>query len=195
VAKKLSENFDVNSVEGLKGLSVALRQAGSMRYSQLAAQQAMDLEKQGLGLRKEKAAVEKAEMSAAQEEQLRQELSSLGPNPTEQQVLAVVQKYGSPDKILQVLTQSADRKAARAAAAGTRASKPLSAGLQKSEDTDLAKIDTLQAQSDALAPSIANLTKDATGKRALDLNPSKIAVYNAQNLSGNSTPEVLSILR
>jgi hypothetical protein len=119
MAKKLSENFDVNSVEGLKGLSAALAQAGSPRYSQLAAQQAADLEKQGLGLRKERAAVEKAEMSAAQEEQLRQELASLGPNPSEQQVLAVVQKYGSPDKILQVLTASQDRRAALAARQAT----------------------------------------------------------------------------
>jgi hypothetical protein len=117
MAKKLAENYNINSVEGLNQLSSALLAAGSPRYSQLAKQQAMDLEKQGLGLRKERAAVEKSEMSAAQEEQLRQELASLGPNPTEQQVIAVVQKYGSPDKILQILTASQDRQAARAAKA------------------------------------------------------------------------------
>jgi hypothetical protein len=44
MAKKISENFDVNSVEGLRGLAGALQKAGSLRYSQLAAQQANQLE-------------------------------------------------------------------------------------------------------------------------------------------------------
>jgi len=44
MAKKLSENFDVNSVSGLRGLAAELQKAGSLRYSQLAAQQANQLE-------------------------------------------------------------------------------------------------------------------------------------------------------
>lgn len=44
MAKKISENFDVNSVEGLRGLAAELQRAGSLRYSQLAAQQANQLE-------------------------------------------------------------------------------------------------------------------------------------------------------
>jgi len=56
MAKKLSENFDVNSVEGLRGLAAELQRAGSLRYSQLAAQQANQLEAsaitRGLNLRK-----------------------------------------------------------------------------------------------------------------------------------------------
>ena len=56
MAKKLSENFDVNSVSGLRGLAAELQKAGSLRYSQLAAQQANQLEAsaitRGLNLRK-----------------------------------------------------------------------------------------------------------------------------------------------
>jgi hypothetical protein len=55
MAKKLSENFDVNSVEGLRGLAVELQKAGSLRYSQLAAQQANQLEQSGLGRKKTEA--------------------------------------------------------------------------------------------------------------------------------------------
>jgi hypothetical protein len=44
MAKKISENFDVNSVSGLRGLAAELQKAGSLRYSQLAAQQANQLE-------------------------------------------------------------------------------------------------------------------------------------------------------
>jgi hypothetical protein len=192
MAKKLSENFDVNSVEGLRGLSAALQKAGSLRFSQLASQQAFDLEKQGLGLRKEKAAIEKAEMSATQEENLRKELSQLPPGASDAEIISIVSKYGSPDKILQVLQRSQDAKLRRAEMAsmkGAAPSKPLGASLQKSEDKDLEAIDTYTAQSEALGPSILNLTPDAKGVRKLNLSPVNNAKYMAQNAVGNSTDE------
>jgi hypothetical protein len=61
MAKKLSENFDVNSVEGLRGLAIELQKAGSLRYSQLAAQQANQLEQAGLTRQKTAAQTEQAE--------------------------------------------------------------------------------------------------------------------------------------
>jgi hypothetical protein len=61
MAKKLSENFDVNSVEGLRGLAIELQRAGSLRYSQLAAQQANQLEQAGLTRQKTAAQTEQAE--------------------------------------------------------------------------------------------------------------------------------------
>jgi hypothetical protein len=85
----------------------------------MAAAKADEMEKSGLGLEKTRAEISKSELSAANEEKLRAELSALPPNATEQQVIAVVTKYGSPDKILQVLTASQDRKAALAARQAT----------------------------------------------------------------------------
>ena len=189
--KKLSSQFDLTDPSGMRDFARSL-QAQFPQEAMMAGARADEMEKSGLGLQKTRADISKAELSASQEEKLRAELSALPPNATEQQVIAVVTKYGSPDKILQILTASQDRQAARAVAASNKASapsKPLSAGLQKSEDADLAKIDNLTAQSNALAPSIQNLTKDEKGVRALDLNPSKIALYNAQNFVGNSSPE------
>jgi hypothetical protein len=61
MAKKLSENFDVNSVSGLRGLAIELQKAGSLRYSQLAAQQANQLEQAGLTRQKTAAQTEQAE--------------------------------------------------------------------------------------------------------------------------------------
>jgi hypothetical protein len=61
MAKKLSENFDVNSVSGLRGLAAELQKAGSLRYSQLAAQQANQLEQAGLTRQKTAAQTEQAE--------------------------------------------------------------------------------------------------------------------------------------
>jgi hypothetical protein len=55
----------------------------------------------------------KTQLSIRQEEQLRDELSKLGPDATQDQVLAIVAKYGSPDKVLATLQGSVDRAAQR----------------------------------------------------------------------------------
>ncbi len=55
------------------------------------------------------------QLSVAQEVKLRDELSKLPPDATQDQVLGVVTKYGSPDKVLAALQSSADRAAANQA--------------------------------------------------------------------------------
>jgi len=64
---------------------------------------ANDLAKNMADMRSKTATAAKTELSIAQEESLRKELATLGANPTNEQVLAVVSKYGSPEKILGVL--------------------------------------------------------------------------------------------
>jgi hypothetical protein len=61
---------------------------------------------------KAEADIKKAELSAAQEEQMRKELADLGPNATEDQVLSVVTKYGAPDKIMAALSAKQSRQSA-----------------------------------------------------------------------------------
>ena len=189
MAQQLASQFDITTPEGLKQYAQALAQNGAPELATMAAERAMQLESKGLDIRKEKAQAEKIELSTAQEEKLRKELAALGPNATEKDVIGVVSKYGSPDKILQVLTASQDRATARAVAASNRVSKPLPAGLQKDELKDLEAIDTYTAQSEALAPSIANLTPNEKGVRKLNLSPTNNAKYMAQNALGNSTEE------
>jgi len=188
--KQMSSQFNLADPQGLRDFGNAIKEFAPQEAMQAIAA-ADEREKSSLGIQKTKADITKAELSAAQEEKLRAELVGLGPNATDEQVINVVTKYGSPDKILQVLQRSQDAKLRRAeiaAGKGEKPPKPLSAGLQKSEDADLAKIDNLTAQSDALLPSIKNLTKDEKGVRALELSPGKIATYLAQNAAGNSTP-------
>ena len=55
----------------------------------------------------------KTQLGIKQEEQLRDELSKLPPDATQDQILSVVTKYGSPDKVLATLQGSADRAAQR----------------------------------------------------------------------------------
>lgn len=64
---------------------------------------ANDLAKNMAEMRSKSATAAKTELSIAQEEKLREELGNLGPTPTNEQVLAVVSKYGPPEKIMGVL--------------------------------------------------------------------------------------------
>ena len=189
--KQIVSQIDITNPEGLRQLASAIKDFAPQE-AMMAAAEADKREQTGLGLQKTKADISKAELSAANEEKLRAELSALPPNASEAQVIEIVRKYGSPDKILAILTASQDRATARAVAASNKAnapSKPLGASLQKSEDKDLEAIDTYTAQSEALAPSIANLTPDAKGVRKLNLSPTNNAKYMAQNALGNSTEE------
>lgn len=110
MAKKISENFDVNSVAGLRGLAAELQRAGSLRYSQLAAQQANDLEKQGLGLQKTKADIELQERKVSQDEKLREALSKLPEDATDAQYLQVFRQFGSPDQQAKAIEASIARR-------------------------------------------------------------------------------------
>ena len=189
--KQLSSQFDLTTPQGMRQFAQALQQIAP-NEAMMAAKRADEMEQSGLTRQKTQADITKAELSATQEEKLRAELSALSPNATEQDVLSVVTKYGSPDKILQVLQRSQDAKLRRAEIAATKGSapsKPLGASLQKSEDKDLEAIDTYTAQSEALKPSITNLTPNSEGVRKLELGPAKNAKYIAQNALGNSTPE------
>ena len=189
--KQLSTQFDLSSPTGMRDFARSL-QTQFPQESMMATARADEMEKSSLTRQKTQADITKADLSASQEEKLRAELSALPPNATEQDVISVVTKYGSPDKILQVLQRSQDAKLRRAeiaATKGTAPSKPLGASLQKSEDKDLESIDTYTAQSEALKPSIANLTPNSEGVRKLELGPAKNAKYIAQNALGNSTPE------
>ena len=77
----------------------------------------------------QRAAAEKASLAQAaktefginQEEKLRDELSALGPNATQDQILGVLTKYGPPEKVLAALTASESRREATQARTETSA--------------------------------------------------------------------------
>ena len=189
--QQLAGQFDLSTPEGAREFGRALQPFAPVE-SMKAITKADNMEQMRLTRQKTQGDITKAELSASQEEKLRAELSALPPNASEQDVISIVTKYGSPDKILQVLQRSQDAKLRRAEIAATKGaapSKPLGASLQKSEDKDLEAIDTYTAQSEALAPSIANLTPNAEGVRKLNLSPVNNAKYIAQNAIGRSTDE------
>jgi len=141
MAKQLAGQFDLTSSEGLQQYSQALAKNGAPDLAQMAFARSQEVQSKTLANKQSQLNVQKSEISAAQEEKLRAELSALGPNASEQDVINVVSKYGSPDKILQVLTASQDRKAMLA----LRASNAANAGIgplspaQKAVDTKFGK--------------------------------------------------------
>jgi hypothetical protein len=118
----LAKQFDVSTPEGLAQYGQALQQAGDTQGAlgaigisrQMTQEMALTGQRQAAE-RASLATAAKTELSIEQERKLRDELSRLPINATEEQILGVVTKYGSPDKVLAVLQGTADKAAANQA--------------------------------------------------------------------------------
>jgi hypothetical protein len=104
------QGVSMQSSQGMKMLAQKLSEAGDFKAAQAAAALGSQFENQEATIGLKQAQTQKLEMAAGQEEQLRSELQALGPNATQQQIMAVVSKYGSPDRILATLQASQDRQ-------------------------------------------------------------------------------------
>jgi len=90
----------------------------------------------------------KTQLSIDQEKQLRDELSALGPNATQDQILGVITKYGSPDRVLAALTAAETRR--EATQAKTEASQAaIQAKTESSTAANQAKVDAAKVLADA----------------------------------------------
>jgi len=101
----LSKQFDVTTPQGLAGMSKAV----SGTYPELAIQ----LANQAQAMQQASLTTQKAQLSLKQEENLRSELAALGSGASQEEILGVITKYGSADKVLAALQASSDRAAQR----------------------------------------------------------------------------------
>ena len=116
----LAKQFDVSTPEGLAQYGQALQQVGDTQGAlgaigisrQMTQEMALTGQRQAAE-RSSLATAAKTELSIEQERKLRDAISKLGPNATQEQILAEVTKYGSADKVLAVLQSSADKAAQR----------------------------------------------------------------------------------
>jgi len=116
IAKQIDQSNPESILQGAQMLAQAGDQQGSIALAQLArqAQSEMALTQQRRAAEQSSlATAAKTQLSVRQEEELRSELSKLGPNATQEQILSVVTKYGPPDKVMAVLQRSADLAAQR----------------------------------------------------------------------------------
>ena len=117
IAKQIDPSNEESILSGIRAL-----QPNDPQGAMMLAQELRKLQESG-ALVRQRAAAQKAslaqagkvELDVAQETNLRNELAALGPTATQEQIMGVVSKYGSPDKVLATLQVSADKEAARIA--------------------------------------------------------------------------------
>jgi len=118
IAQQIDQTNPESILKGAQMLSQMGDQQGAMALAQYArqAQGEMALVQQRRAAEQASLAqVAKTQLSIKQEEQLRDELSKLPQGASQDDVLAIVTKYGSPDKVLAALQASADKAAANVA--------------------------------------------------------------------------------
>ena len=116
IAQQIDQTNPESILKGAQMLSQMGDQQGAMALAQYArqAQSEMALVQQRRAAEQSSlATAAKTQLSIDQETKLRDELSKLGPNATQEQILSVVTKYGPPDKVMAVLQRSADLAAQR----------------------------------------------------------------------------------
>jgi len=118
IAQQIDQTNPESIMKGAQMLAQMGDQQGSFALADLArkAQSEMALTQQRKAAEQASlATTAKTQLSIQQEQQLRDELSKLPEGATQEQILGVVTKYGSPDKVLAALQGSADRAAQREA--------------------------------------------------------------------------------
>jgi hypothetical protein len=108
--QQLASQLDQSNPESFMKVAQLAAQSGDSQFAMAIADAGRQLQASVATARKTTAEAQKAELTLAQEQQLRDELSTLPPTATESDILGVVTKYGSPDKVLSALQQSADRR-------------------------------------------------------------------------------------
>ena len=107
IAQQIDQTNPESILKGAQMLAQAGDQQGAMALAQYArqAQSEMALVQQRRAAEQSSlATAAKTQLSVRQEEELRAELSKLGPDATQDQVIGVLTKYGPPEKVLAALT-------------------------------------------------------------------------------------------
>ena len=118
IAKQIDQTNPESILKGAQMLAQMGDQQGAFALADVArkAQSEMALMQQRQAAQQSSlATAAKTQLSIKQEEQLRDELSKLPQDATSDQILSVVTKYGSPDKVLAALQSSADKATANQA--------------------------------------------------------------------------------
>jgi hypothetical protein len=115
---QLDQSDPASILKGAQMLAQMGDQQGAMALAQYARQSQSEMalvQQRRAAEQASLAQAAKTQLSIKQEEQLRDELSKLPQGATQDDVLAIVTKYGSPDKVLAALQASADKAATNVA--------------------------------------------------------------------------------
>ena len=119
--RELQKQFDTNTSDGMMKMAAALRQINptlaqeaAKKAQEMALKEAQTHEERMKG-RKTAAEAARAESAARREDDLTKALAELPDEASDEDIRKALLKYGSADKLLTVMTASADRKAQREA--------------------------------------------------------------------------------
>ena len=118
IAKQIDQTNPESIMQGAQMLAQAGDQQGAMalaQYARQAQESIAQTQQRRAAETSSLATAAKTQLSIDQETKLRDELSKLPPGSTQDDVLAVLTKYGSPDRVIAALTASADKAAQREA--------------------------------------------------------------------------------
>jgi len=180
----LSRQFDMTTPEGIFQASKAVQQT----YPDVA----MVLVSKANELKLNQLKTQKEELSVNQEKNLRDELAALGPNATNNQILATVVKYGSPDKVLAALQLTADKQAQRENAQAMQeerlkslqeqAQARIDANIQIAKDRGATQVQIAQMQIDgrkAVAEMMASFKQQAIDDKKAKENEQRAGVISS----------------
>jgi len=111
--QQLASQLDQSNPESFLKVAQLAAQSGDPQFAMAIADAGRQLQTSIAATRKSTVEIERAELSLKQEKELRDELSKLPANATDADVLNVVTKYGSADKVLSALQASSDKAAQR----------------------------------------------------------------------------------
>ena len=116
IAQQIDQTDPESILKGAQMLAQAGDQQGAMALAQYARQAQESLaqtQQRRAAALSSQATAAKTQLSIDQETKLRDELSKLPKDATQDDILAVLTKYGSPDRVIAALTASADKAAQR----------------------------------------------------------------------------------
>lgn len=115
IAKRqaLLSQLDQSNPQSFMQVAQLAAQNGDPEFAMQIADAGRQMQSSMATARKTTAEAQRAELTLTQEQQLKDELSKLPENATDADVLAIVTKYGSPDRVLSALRSSVDKAAQR----------------------------------------------------------------------------------
>lgn len=175
------KNIDSTTPEGLAAGAKQLAQAGFGVQAMQLAEQAQQTQLRAAQTGKAAAEQRKIDLSVAQEDKLRQELTSLGPDATEADILKIVTKYGPPDKIMAAL-QTAQAKRESLASQEQRA--------QEANATRMMIAQMQNATTQMLGTITAGMKREQLDEKALTADQAKLGALASFDTALTSLDEL-----
>lgn len=169
--QKLAGQLDESNPETFMNVAKIAAQSGDPQFAIAIADAGRQLQASLATTRKVTAEAEKTEFTLGQEQKLRDELSKLPSTATDADVLAIVTKYGSPEKVLAVLQTSNDKAMQRQLLESQQTER-----LSQQKEIAKEKLDAqIQLQKEKLEAQAEQARKDNEAKleRAREANASK----------------------